>query len=206
MDCSPSTYLHTAESFETACLTGQRQGKVKVTYDPSIPQRAVHLLRNPIDNMVGRMHLFNKHHRADRLNDFNTSLVGIEAWCDYLDEKYAAKESSHEVLRNYSHVPCHAEWYRYIQWHNLAWQVSRERLQLPVHYLYYEDYGTRATETIQELMEFLRETAVAPMLEFRVSSKKYRDFLADSHIEAATKMMQELALPGVWKLLERYLA
>jgi hypothetical protein len=210
MDCAPVSYLHTPDSFQTTCLTGSRHNhngtKETVTYTPDIPKKAIHLIRNPFDNLVGRMHLFNKHHVNDKSvpHDFNTTQQGIISWCHYLDDKYATKEEK-TILANYSRVPCHAEWYRYVQWHNLAWATTRVSLQLPVQYLYYEDYDDeRYNATLDRLLHFLEIRQSAPPLAFLASGKTYQNVFAKEHVQAATRMVQQLASPEVWKLLKRY--
>jgi hypothetical protein len=210
MDCPPANYLHTPESFQTTCLTGSRfrnnSTKETVTYTRDIPKKAIHLIRNPFDNLVGRMHLFNKHHANEKSvpHVFNTTQQGIVSWCHYLDDKYAAKEDK-TILASYSHVPCHAEWYRYVQWHNLAWETTRVSLQLPVQYLYYEDYDDeRYNATLYRLLQFLEMRQSASPLAFLASGKTYQKVFAQEHVQAAKRMVQQLACPEVWKLLERY--
>lgn len=62
MDCPPTAYLLDPEPFQQSCLLSQRSYNAtafySVLYSPDIPKRAVHLIRNPFDNLVGRMHLF----------------------------------------------------------------------------------------------------------------------------------------------------
>lgn len=60
--CSPEAYIETTRSFGIACRSGCRHGtnhtKEFVTYDQGLAQqRAIHLIRNPIDNLVSRLHM-----------------------------------------------------------------------------------------------------------------------------------------------------
>lgn len=194
MDCSPVTL--SPDAFEEACLTGKRGDKQSVTYDRKIPKKAIHLIRNPLDNLVGRMHLFNKHHR-DRV-PFETSRGGLAAWCKYLDDKYPVDDA-------FRSVPCQAEWFRYVQWHNLAWETTRTRLQIPVHYLYYDQYASRYNETLRGVLDFLQLSAVSDPLPFH-AGKTYQSLFGISHMQAAARAVKESALPEVWKLLEPYFA
>lgn len=124
MDCAPDVYVQTQPAFESSCRTGQRYDEQypetgrSVTYDASIPQKVIHLIRDPFDNLVGRMHLAAKHQlrrNATAGVDFNDGLSG---WCSYLDGKYIDEENHHSpalssLYARYSDLPCRAEWFRY---------------------------------------------------------------------------------------------
>jgi hypothetical protein len=65
-------------------------------------------------------------------------------------------------VHKYQSVPCHAEWFRYIQWHNMAYATTKELLHLPVHYLYYDDYTKDFNKTVQALLvDTLQYTAIS---------------------------------------------
>jgi hypothetical protein len=214
MDCGPSTYLHTPDSFETACLTGQKlhQGFVQsVTYERDIPAKAIHLIRNPFDNLVGRMHLAVKHHlqrgheaAENYAADYTTTSQGIEAWCAYLDDKYKEQDSATPQLSGFMHVPCRAEWYRYIQWHNLAYNTHSDRLDLPVHYLYYDNYTTAYDETVQEVMKFLELPPTVHEFHPFVPGKTYGSLFTVEQAGAAANMVRGLASPPVWQRLQHF--
>ena len=229
MDCGPKVYLHTPETFETACRTARKRlpnstNTVHVTYDRNIPVRAIHLIRNPFDNLVGRMHLATKHHNKrvadnteedddnDIYNNFTNTVTGIEEWCQYLDEKYATEdalarhpEQPEQLLyEQYLDVPCHAEWYRYIQWHNLAYETTQHRLRLPVHYLYFDNYTNHYVETVDQVLDFLQAPARNPTPYPFVAGKTYSQMFTAEHAAAATNMVRELASPAVWDLLKHY--
>lgn len=65
--CGPNNWAETPHSFLVQCLSGKR-GYVKdnktmwemVSYDASLVGKAVHLIRNPFDNVVSRFHLGKK--------------------------------------------------------------------------------------------------------------------------------------------------
>lgn len=209
MDCPPTAYLLDPEPFQQSCLLSQRSYNAtafySVLYSPDIPKRAVHLIRNPFDNLVGRMHLFDKHRVRDPDRpQFNTTEEGLAEWCQYLDHKYHPLDIRSGQIKPYIHVPCHAEWFRYVQWHNRAWQVT-QNLSLPVHYLYYDDYaGPNYTKALTDLLEFLelpRQTEQS--LRF-LPSHTYRTLFSEDHAKAAMEMVQQLAEPAVWKLLAKY--
>lgn len=109
------------KQFEEACVTVQScedDGR-KTTYEKSIPSKAVHLVRDPFSNLVGRMHLHVKlqlsRGEITSLEDtpFTDTVQGFKAWCKYLDDTYAEVEADSTVsvlFRRYADLPCHAEW------------------------------------------------------------------------------------------------
>ncbi|GKY94324.1 hypothetical protein MPSEU_000398200 [Mayamaea pseudoterrestris] len=224
MDCAPQTYVYDqVTDFEHDCLTAtsasvdSSSGEYAVrtsTYSNAIPKRAIHLIRDPFDNMVGRMHLAVKlsadrqgHGNDAPLKEFDNSMDGFYEWCDYLDTKYADAEASsttinHAILEAFSDLPCHAEWYRYVQWHNLATEV-RDQLELPVYHLFYENYTLAYDDTVEQVLEFLELEAVHSPIEFYVG-KTYRSFFKPEHAQMAADFTKQFASPRVWELLEHY--
>ena len=76
-----------------------------------------------------------------------------------MDQQYQMEEeASHtldvSILNIMQGIPCHADFFRFIQWHNLAF-VTTESLHIPTYVLHYELYDTRFNETVVELMNFL---------------------------------------------------
>jgi hypothetical protein len=118
MDCAPSGYAYHGESaiddFERDCLTGNRPGDNTTIYTSDIVQRAVHLIRDPFDNLVGRMHLSSK--LAVKRGTENPKVrTDLYEWCSYLDNKYADSEARSDridqtLLKAFPNLPCRAEW------------------------------------------------------------------------------------------------
>jgi len=180
-DCPPKRYLETWQSFLKECLSGSRSipvsdntqqsssivtpqpsiqtkhKKAFTTYHPSLVKKAVHLLRNPFDNLVSRFHHELKEHakRSDTaqwMKRYPNSIKGFKTWCADQDARYHREERSvdwttwshddnNNLLNYFEGVACHAEFFRYAQWHSLASEVVK-KLNIPVLYIYYEDYLT----------------------------------------------------------------
>ena len=213
MDCAPNAYVHSAESFELACRTAKlnRNGVVQeFTYETSLVERAVHLIRNPFDNLVGRMHLGRKRRvqkgRAGT-STWDDTPQGMAAWCNELDEHMRERERKSTLfpggfIERYGHVPCHAEWFRYAQWHTRTVEVI-DRLGLPVHVLYYENYTTNFHETTAELMNFLQVDGINPPIPFR-PGKSYMHMFNNEQISEAAKLVKEITSDKAWNLLKHY--
>jgi len=133
------------------------------------------------------MHLAKKHHQERNKHQkdgltLTDDRAGMMEWCHYLDDKFRDKEQNAEPLfaqsgypnfyETYGAVPCHAEWFRYIQFHNLAAAVTerfsptdgsgqQQPQQQPasspvlVHHLFYDNYPHNFDETVAQLFEFL---------------------------------------------------
>jgi hypothetical protein len=233
MDCGPADYYNmTLDRFEKGCRTchvhgrgggGDSDGasssrKSFVTYDTPV-DRAIHLIRSPYDNLVGRMHLAIKNRmRRGETTGFNHSKEGYDEWCSYLDARHANKEaywtrndrdSSSDLLSPPPldpALPCRAEWYRYVQWHNLAWEVTSRRFNsTDVFYLYYDDYSSRYEETLSSLLKFVRLERAKNVEPLPFDSyKTYNDYFSPTVREQAKRYVEFHSHPEAWKLLSRY--
>ena len=231
MDCPPSAYVFAnASEFQRECFAGRRRypnGTTEHVHYDTVPQvrptRAVHVIRNPFDNIVGRLHLATQHQRQRMGNTNDTTQqptlewvdekdphTALLQWCDYLDRKYQSRERhvfSEEFMTKYGDIPCHAEWFRYIQWHNLATTVTTTE-HLPVHYLWYDNYTTHWDATVTQLFAFLNLPIVshATPCEWLGTNKTYANSVVPRQIQGpAARMMRDLAQPEAWKLVQHYL-
>lgn len=217
IDPSPTDYVETVRSFETACRSGNRilnDTKISpVMYEESVPKRAVHLFRNPFDNIVARLHLeqkrWNRTENDKNLAVFNASKVGFHAWCAFQDSRAFRKERSSrffdmEVWELAKGLPCHAEFMRYAWWHDLAIETAR-RKKFPVHYLFYENYTENWVDTVHQLFGFLYLSPAegASPLEF-ITGKHYVDYYNQEHVRLAGELVSKLVSPESWALLEHY--
>jgi hypothetical protein len=170
----------------------------------------VHLIRNPFDNFVARLHLQQKRkNKAEQMTKFNNSKEGFRAWCDSHDrrglkDELASRYMDDELWSIARDLPCHAEFIRYTWWHNLVIEVTRRR-KMPVHYLYYEDYSHDWNKTVNELFRFLELVPAngAEPLEF-ITGKHYGNYFEPHHLELAGRLVKMLASPESWALLSHY--
>lgn len=89
-----------------------------------------------------------------------------------------------------------------VQWHNHAVETT-ERLGLPVHYLYYENYTRNFDETVSELFNFLDIIPRSEAYPF-VPGKSYRSLFSSHHSKRAADFVREVASVNVWKLLRNF--
>lgn len=202
-DCPPKAYLPRSDPyfFTQGCTSVERPGTGEHDSFPEyVPVKAVHLFRDPFDNIVSRMHLEVK----KTGNGFETTKEGLANYCNYFDGKFTQeeRESFDEDTRKLFHsVPCHADFYRYTLWHNQAIEMT-ERLALPVHYLFYENYTNAYDETTTQLLDFLELKATMKPLDFK-SGKVYR-YLWEDQLESVHDLMKSVASPATWKRIRHY--
>jgi hypothetical protein len=216
MCAKPEEYVETQRSFEIACRSGSKtinQSRFDTTYAASIPKRAVHLFRNPYDNLVARLHLeqrkWTRKNETEKLEVFTATKEGFHEWCRYLDLKSKKTEfSSHfyddEMLAITKALPCHAEIIRYTWWHELAMETVR-RMGLPLHNLYYENYTENLEGTVDELFDFLHLSPAegAEPAEF-ITGKHYADYYDAIHLSLAKDLVSMLASKELWLLIRHY--
>ena len=216
--CGPSRYVENPHSFLVQCLSGRRgytkHGKPvaeMVTYSPSLVRKAVHLIRNPFDNVVSRFHLehhsYRKHNDTDKLQRFPSTREGFRNFCRALDARYA-KEEAHSrlvdphVLATMKKVPCHGDFFRFVQWHNLAF-VTTQDLGIPTMVLHYERYDSSYKETARELMEFLEAENKGDLISF-IKGKEYQEYFTLEERRIVRNAVKELTLTPTWENLKHY--
>jgi hypothetical protein len=207
--CAPASYISTLEEFERGCrrssITNAEGKKVSLHYEASVPKKAIHLFRSPFDNIVARFHLSLKQNK-DFSAQFSPTKEGFNAWCNFVDDEYARQEhKSHLIpdhVKNLLDFPCHADFLRYIVWHNHAVDLTSE-LGIPVLILHYEDYSTKFNATVRDILDFLELQPARSHSEF-VSGKTYRDYYSIDTVQKASQLVKAVTNPASWKHLARY--
>eukprot|EP00557_Chaetoceros_sp_GSL56_P006044 CAMPEP_0176491724 /NCGR_PEP_ID=MMETSP0200_2-20121128/8588_1 /TAXON_ID=947934 /ORGANISM="Chaetoceros sp., Strain GSL56" /LENGTH=376 /DNA_ID=CAMNT_0017889179 /DNA_START=275 /DNA_END=1402 /DNA_ORIENTATION=+ len=205
--CGPETYMETLESFQAACLTARRgnslDGKVitfeKVQYNESLVHGAIHIMRDPFDNIVSRFHLIQKVNK--KLGDtkfektFPNNVHGFRKWCNYMDKLYLNSEEkllNGQIFDVFQSIPCHSDFYRYIQWHNLALQVTQV-MDIPSIVAYYEDYGHDFNVVKDRILSFIDLKDEGYRNVTFASGKNYRNYFTDNERGAVQRLFHLLA-------------
>lgn len=218
--CPPSSYLQKPNTFAYHCLsgsklkhnnsTGGRAQPVKVTYDSSLVHKAVHLVRNPFDNIVSRYHL-ERHELAKRnhtklLALFSDSKPGFRRYCRYMNAKYEQKVEATwlPTALALQHVPCRDDFFRYISWHNHAFTTTDNILHLPTYVLHYEDYsGDAFNTTVSNLLKFLNLSQAQEAYPFR-QGQSYENYFTSVEKRRVKEAIKVLSVPQTWESLSRY--
>ena len=166
-------------AFTKACATGQLVqnstiGKLQTveahTNNITKIGRAVHIIRDPFDNVVSRFQYHLKKleakNESETLARYPSTRDGFRKFCHDLGRKWTVKEEEESLIYSdlfewIKDVPCHSDFFRYIQWHNLAFATTAE-LGIPSMVLHYENYSSDFNKTKEELLRFLYQDEVNP--------------------------------------------
>ncbi len=189
----------------------------KVQYDEKIIAKAVHIIRNPFDNIVSRYHLFLKTTKngastptellLNRSKDYFTNdSKGFARWCKRHDEAHTMEEMRHfgeEIYKVLDKVPCRADFYRYIQWHNYAFEVISD-MNIPSLIIHYEDFAKDFNRTKDNLFMFIEAEEIfmekKKKLSFVMGEKYFRYYDKTqqlSVVEALKKLCNEQAMKQI---------
>lgn len=211
MNCNASKAVVDLESFLLDCRSGMRHfinkrgesRKPLVSYSADVVHKAVHLFRNPFDNIFARFH----HYTTNFDPKLPRSREGFLSCCQRADEMFGAMEqiSSHidsKALEALENVPCRSDFFRYTQWHNLAFEVT-DHLAIPNFVLYYENYSTRFNDTVSELLQFLDQEWRGSPPEF-VTGKVYSRLYTQDELESVKVALEAMSSRETWKHIQRY--
>lgn len=230
--CAPSKYTLTDNQFLLKCASGgwvykdefksSEPIKSKTTYDPRLISRAVHLIRNPFDNIVSRYHLEHNHmERYDRQKDlakYDREKDGFRKFCEQLNKNYADEEAEfaklvkketgddalQQALDYVKDVPCYQDLFKYVNWHNHAFTATEE-LKIPTLLLHYEDYETDFDSTLETLLQFLDQPLASDFTKEFIEGKSYaEEYFTDDERHMVKKATKLLANDSLYKEISRY--
>lgn len=209
-DCSNIKYAESTYSFRRKCtLTNQRShaassknGLLFKTYSTEQVKGAIHLVRDPFDNVVSRFHLL-----MQREKTYPATREGFLEHCLVQDQKFTADEiryahfKDNPVLRQLWMVPCHAEFCKYVEWHNLATFVTND-LQLTTLTVHYESYSN-TMEAGKRILDFLELEQQSPFPAFRL--KTYAEYFTPEERSIVKDAFQFMASRQTWEMIGRYM-
>ena len=208
--------------------------RIEVEYPPERVHKAIHLIRNPFHNIIARFHLDRKHYvrsnKTDWLNDHPNDATGFQTWCKGLDDEYETQDKNHFAELSSSgggtadgvdsgdstttsstnpilDAPCHGEFYKYTQWHNLVHEsidiIKRDHHDVPVLTVHYEDYTTNFDETTKEMLKFMNLEFVGELRPFEPRSD-YDTYFTSKQIVQVKNLIQHVASERTWEQVKHY--
>ena len=81
-------------------------------------------------------------------------------------KKGAVDKFYHDSFEKFYDMPCFRDFFRYIQWYNLAFTTT-EGLCLPTMIIHYKNYMTSSDQTNNDLLKFLNLDKSASILSLR---------------------------------------
>lgn len=223
--CGPDEYIETTDEFLRRCTLGHAEltpAKDRRRYDVEYPServhKAIHLIRNPMHNIIARYHLEHRHkgykNDTDWQENHANDAEGLHKWCDAFSETYLEEDLEFfGAKENIPKAPCHGEFYKWTQWHNLAHEslkLMREgsngagpRREVPSLTIYYEDYNTKFKKTAKSILDFLELEQVAPFREF-TSRKDYGGYFPGDEPRQIRDLVKSVATETTWKAVKHY--
>ncbi len=245
--CPASEYLiNTTRRFIYGCQkTSYRKNSHTVTTEYGAPMSAIkkllHLIRNPYHNVVARFHLERKNMISkDKSYEqlFTYDAAGFKNYCHYLDTNFNDEDETllpSKLYKKYFHpksdnfIPCAAEFYKWVQWHNYAVQSSvllglksdrteqivvetdhddttttAPRSSIPVHVIWYESYEFDFNATFAGIMDFLQFPVATEQIRTFRSLPTYDDHFTLEQRTNVHALIQKVAIPSAWKLIKHY--
>ncbi len=134
------------------------------------------------------------------------SKEGFRAFCKDLGYRFYKEEKAVRFYRDLFHdvknIPCHADFFRYIQCHNLAFTTTWG-FGLPTMILHYENYTNNFNQTKNKLLDFLHQDGIHEPPHFE-TGKTYREYFTQEEIQAVSAMFSKLALDKTWYHTKHY--
>lgn len=213
VNCGPDEYAETPKQFLQKCASGHarvppKRRRIDVEYDPARVQKAIHLIRNPLHNIIARYHLEHRHqeysNRTEWLAEHPNDAEGLLKWCKDLDEQYAKEDEKFFGKDKIPEAPCHGEFYKFTQWHNLV-HDGLALIPHPVDVLtvYYEDYANHFNETAKGILEFLELEIVGELREFSARSD-YGEYFSMEQIKQIKSLVKRVAHKVTWEQIQYY--
>jgi len=214
LNCHPRNYMHNFARFREVCSQASfiKNGNVApMEYNPAIAKSAVHLFRNPYDNILLRFWTEREEmkldHRDFALKKYPPSHQGFQQWCNDRDAEWYALEKGwygEDTMSLAEGVICRQEFYKYVMYHNNVVK-TRQTLDLPSLVLKYEDFNDQFESTIEKLIMFLElpTESEPPEKDVKINfSEKY--YYTEENKKATDAFMKSLAHPKVLQVLEEY--
>jgi len=136
---------------------------------------------------------------------FPKNATGFRRWCALDDTNKGLLQSRFvdKSLRSVmQRIPCFNEFYRYTQWHNLAFMTTRA-MNLTTMILHYHEYSDNFVHARDRVLDFLELPLVGEGIEFH-PGKVYRNYYSQEQRKAIRDFLQEFATAETWNQLKGY--
>lgn len=224
--CGPKEYVETTASFLKKCASGHgrfppRRQRHLVHYPPNRVHKAIQLIRNPFHNVVARFHL-DRRNKASKPSKYAEwveahpdNAQGFDKWCQDMNTIYQEEDEqvfaddARNVLQVLRPIPCRAEFYMYMQWHNLLHE-SLELLKqeanrdIPLLTIYYEDYGKDLNATFASILDFVQLEAIGKFPDFTPRDDAYQEYFTKEQRKDIKAFMKHVASNTTWNQIQRY--
>ena len=211
--CAPSQYAETTYSFRRACQRGTRRTvkngtttHSEVLYPTTRLVKAIHLIRNPFDNVVSRFSTGTKSGIGGII--FNKTKEGFREYCEGLNKIFLGEESKSilfdkEWLDLTQGIPCRADFFRWIEWHSQVFHLTND-MQLETMVLDYGSYNIESfNATCNRLLEFLnlkRHDDPEPF----VDDEMYHNYFTADERKRMGIAIKQMSSQAAWQHVAKY--
>jgi len=200
--CKSEHYISSAAQFSRSCGRTDRG-----YYSKTLAKRAIHVIRDPFSNIVARFHL---DYQAKLRQQNETNIIytrdekGFRKMCSELDssEDIATSPFYRDIRHLVKAIPCSSDFFRYVQWHNLA-HITTLNLDIPTLIIHYENYTHNFNQTVDKLHNFLQLDMKNPPPLF-VMGKTYREYFTREERTAVKEMVEKLSTKKTWENVRHY--
>lgn len=215
LNCGPDEYVETPEFFLKRCASGHarvapKRRRVDVEYPPERVAKAIHLIRNPFHNIIARYHLEHRHYgyknQTEWLEKHGNDQEGLQKYCRDLDRAYKTEDEKFFGKGKVPKAPCHGEFYKWTQWHNLVHKslaLIESLHEVPVLTVYYEDYSANFNATVARILGFLELEHVGVLREFSARSD-YGGYFTQEQQNDIRDLVKSIASDKTWKQVKHY--
>jgi len=161
-DCSPEACVESFKDYMQQYIRAPSSQEYQ-RYEPTLVKKIVHLTKDPVDNIVSCYQCENK------LTDENVVLnsEGFQTFCQNYDKHFTVEDErafGPKLLELSKNVPCHGDFYRYVQRHNLAFETANV-LRIEPFLVHLEDFEeNHSEETISGVLKYLELPNVGPTI------------------------------------------
>jgi len=215
-NCHPQEYMHNTEEFRHSLWMASviKDGELlHLPYDTNCVKGGLHLYRFPFDNIVLRYWAHREQKHVSNHNGwvakYGASTNGFHEWCNIQDNHWADVERAwygEEIYALTENVPCHQEFYKYINYYNQVEMIERGA-GLNMTRICYEELYNHYHEAVGGLLEFLdlpvvRETPPGGGQDIRMGFSQHYFTLEQK--KATYKFLKAIAEPGVKAMMEMF--
>lgn len=186
----------------------------------------VHLVRNPLIHIPARFEheyeVWEQWNKTEELEKYPLTREGFLTWCSNFDDnsfngRFREVEESYylntkKLFQLSKLFPCHADFYRLIQWHNYAFEARDTVMKgTPSVTIHYEDMALDAQESAQSIADFLGlnydshiKVTPAESSLWQGSQRYEDDYVEGRDHKHVREFVRLLSSERTWEALERY--